>query len=81
MPSTIADSTKLQSNEAASPVVKKFAGNFYEDDYWSNSVYYDYLGAFWTGYNMQSYTYATTCVDNFNLFMDVFHNWKLTAVR
>lgn len=30
---------------------------------------------------MQSYNYATTCLDNFNLFMNVFHNWKLTAVR
>lgn len=61
--------------------MKKFAGNIYADQFWSDSVYYDYLNAFWTGYNMQSYNYATTCVDNFNLFMDVFHNWKLTAVR
>jgi len=63
------------------PIVKKFAGNIYEDEYWSDSVYYDYLNAFWTGYNMQSYNYATTCKDNFNGFMNVFHEWKLTAVR
>lgn len=44
-------------------------------------MYYDYLNAFWTGYNMQSYNYATTCLDNFNSFMDVFHRWKLTADR
>ena len=48
------------------PLVRKFAGNIYEDEYWSESVYYDYLNAFWTGYNMQSYNYATTCKDNFN---------------
>jgi len=64
-----------------SPVVKKFSGNIYADQFWSDSVYHDYLNAFWTGYNMQSYNYATTCLDNFNLFMDVFHTWKLAAVR
>ena len=64
-----------------SPIVRKFAGNIYEDEYWSDSVYYDYLNAFWTGYNMQSYNYATTCKDNYNQFMNVFHEWKLTAVR
>ena len=63
------------------PKVKKFAGNIYNEEYWTESVYADYVNAFWTGYNMQSYAYATTCVDNFNLFMDNFHRWYLTAVR
>jgi len=62
-------------------VVKKFGANFYSDEYWSDGVYHDYLNAFWTGYNMQSYAYATTCLDNFNLFMNFFHSWKLTVVR
>lgn len=45
--------------EESRPLVKKFAGNIYDDEYWSDSVYYDYLNAFWQGYNMQSYNYAT----------------------
>ena len=64
-----------------SPIVMKFANNIYNEEYWSESVYYDYLEAFWTGYNMQSYAYATTCLDNFNLFMDNFHEWYLVATR
>ena len=63
------------------PVVRKFANNIYNQEYWSNSVYHDYLNAFWEGYNMSSYSYATTCQTNFNKFMDVFHKWYLTSTR
>jgi hypothetical protein len=44
-------------------------------------VYYDYLNAFWTGYSMSNYNYATSCLENFSLFMDSFHLWYLTSTR
>ena len=63
MDQIVSEAAQVDENR---PLVRKFAGNIYEDEYWSESVYYDYLNAFWTGYNMQSYNYATTCKDNFN---------------
>lgn len=44
-------------------------------------MYYDYLNAFWTGYNMQNYQYATACLENYSKFMDSFHTWHLSATR
>ena len=67
------------SSLAEHPTVQKFAGNIYTDEYFSDSVYYDYLDAFWLGYNMQSYLHATTCLEKYTLFMNAFHNWHLTA--
>jgi len=64
-----------------SPRVGKFAGNIYSGEYFSKSVYYDNINAFWTGYNMQSYLYAQDCLTQSTLFLDQFHNWQLTAVR
>ena len=46
------------SVEAEKPIVRKFAGNIYSDEYFTESVYYDYVSAFWQGYNMQTYLYA-----------------------
>ena len=63
------------------PIVEKFRGNIYSEEYFQESVYYDYLNAFWTGYNMQSYNWATECLDNFSLLMDSLHKWHLTSTR
>lgn len=59
----------------------KFAQNWYSEQYFSDSVYYDNLAGFWTGYNMQSYLYAGDCLDKYSLFMNSFHNWYLVATR
>lgn len=61
------------------PVVGKFAQNIYSDQYFTESVYYDYISAFWQGYNMQTYFYAQECLDYGSTFMDAFHEWYLTA--
>lgn len=75
------DIKQFETGRRDTPVVKKFAGNIYNEEYFQESVYYDYLNAFWTGYNMQSYNWATECVENFSLFMDSFYEWHLTSTR
>lgn len=35
-----------------SPMVGQFRKNIYTEQYFTDSVYYIYLSAFWTGYNM-----------------------------
>ena len=67
--------------EVDGPVVKKFAQNIYNEQYFSESVYYDYMSAFWTGYNMQTYTAADDCLDYFKLSMDVLHEWYIVATN
>lgn len=78
---TQAEPAPSSEEESLGPRVRKFAGNIYDDEYFSKSVYYDNLSAFWTGYNMQSYLYAGDCLTKSTEFMDSFHTWKLTAVR
>lgn len=62
-------------------LVGKFAGNIYKDEYFTDSVYYDYMEAFWQGYNMQLYLYATECLEETGGFMDSFHDWSNTSTR
>ena len=56
-----------------------FAQNIYTDQYFTESVYYAYVSAFWQGYNMQTYLYAQECLDNASLALDSLHEWNLTA--
>jgi len=67
--------------ESETPLVGKFAGNIYTGESFTDSVYFDYLTAFWVGYSMTNYAYATACIDNFSLFMNVFHDWYLISTR
>ncbi len=63
-------------------MVGKFAGNIYSGEYFTESVYYDYISAFWQGYNMQTYLYADNCLENFSLFMNSVHDWyKVSTYR
>lgn len=55
------------------PIVGKFAGNIYKEEFFTDSVYYDYFTAFWEGYNMQLYLYADECRTNTGLFFNSFH--------
>jgi hypothetical protein len=40
------------------PIVQKFAGNIYNNEYFTDSVYFDYFVAFFDGYSMLTYQYA-----------------------
>lgn len=63
------------------PIVGKFAGDIYKDEYFTDSVYFDYISAFWQGYNMQIYLYANECLEEGGKFMDAFHEWSLISTR
>ena len=60
-------------------MVGKFAGNIYTQEYFKDSVYFDYLNAFWVGYSMSNYNYANACLENSTSFLNVFHTWYLTS--
>ena len=70
----------LEETQNDSPVVRAFRKNIYTEQYFTDSVYYVYLAAFWTGYNMQSYLHALDCLDDFSLFMNFFHEWYLMTI-
>lgn len=61
--------------------MKNFAGNIYNDEYYTDSVYYSYVSAFWQGYNMQLYNYATECLEEHGNFLNSLHDWSLTSTR
>lgn len=63
------------------PVVQKFAGNIYYDEYFTDSVYYDYIDEFFKGYSMLTYQYSEQCLTNFGDFMDVIHEFHLNMTR
>jgi len=77
----LTETATMAPEEHESPVVGKFSRNIYSDEFFKESVYYDNLSAFWSGYNMQSYLYAGDCLDKYTGFMDSFHTWYLTATR
>ena len=78
---TLTEAATVVEEEHQTPIVGKFRRSIYKDEYFRESVYYDNLSAFWTGYNMQSYLYAGDCLDKYTGFMDSFHTWYLTATR
>ena len=63
------------------PVVKKFAGDIYAGEYFTESVYNDYFKAFFDGYSMLTYQYAQECQDDLGTFMDFFHEFHLNMTR
>lgn len=75
------ETVESTENIRTSPIVGKFAGNIYYDEYFDDSVYYDYLYAFWAGYNMNSYLYAQECLEYSSSFMNVLHEWHLVSTR
>jgi len=75
------EATTQRSSQNETPLVGKFAGNIYSGEFFEDSVYFDYLSAFWVGYSMSSYSYAPACLENFSLFMNSFHKWYLVSTR
>lgn len=61
-------------------MVGAFRKNIYTEQFFTDSVYYTYIAAFWTGYNMQSYQHALECLENGSLFLNFFHQWYLTTI-
>ena len=49
--------------------------------FYSQSAVYDYVKAFFTGYNFQDYSFAQECLDDTTLFMDQLHNFHLNMTR
>jgi hypothetical protein len=63
------------------PRVNKFAQNIYYDVYYSQSAVYDYIKAFFQGYNFQDYSFAQECLDDTTLFLDQLHNFHFNMTR
>lgn len=63
------------------PRVKKFAQDIYYDVYYSQSAVFDYVKAFFTGYNFQDYAFAQECLDDTTLFLDQLHTYHLNMTR
>jgi hypothetical protein len=63
------------------PRVKKFAQDIYYDVYYSQSAVFDYIKAFFTGYNFQDYAFAQECLDDTTLFLDQLHAFHLNMTR
>jgi len=55
------------------PRVGKFADNIIYNQYYTDSVYHDYVKAFFDGYNMQTYEGAVECEEDYGLFLNTFH--------
>lgn len=61
--------------------MQKFAGNIYSDEYFTESVYFDYLVAFFDGYSMLTYQYAQECQEDLGTFFDFFHELNQNMTR
>jgi hypothetical protein len=61
--------------------VLKFALDIYKEVFYSQSAQYDYVKAFYTGYNFQDYSFAQECLDDTTLFLDQLHTFYLNTTR
>lgn len=50
------------NNTGERPRLGKFMENIYREQYYNQSALYDYVVAFYTGYQMQDYAFADECL-------------------
>lgn len=55
--------------------------NIYYDQYYNESAVYDYIQAFYEGYNLQDYEFAEECLDSTSGFVSVLHEFHLNMTR
>lgn len=63
------------------PRVHKFQESIYYDVYYNESAVYDYVNAFYVGYQMQDYAYADECLQYTTEGLDVLHELHLNLTR
>ena len=63
------------------PQVGKFQENIYYDQYYNQSAVFDYVSAFYTGYQMQDYAFADECLQYTTQTLDQLYEFNLNMTR
>lgn len=63
------------------PKLKKFAQNILYTVRYSDSAVYDYILAFYTGFQFDKYANGEECFENWTWSMDVLYDFRMEVIR
>lgn len=69
------------AQQGLKPKLKKFQQNIYWDVIYKETAVFDYVEAFRTGFQFDTYSFARECFEHTSLSLDRLHEFHITMIR